>query len=212
MGFIGFSKREKIAVENLKLQKDIEGLIKVLEQKKRKAGKAAATALIELVKPSIEKLIYLNELFAIYRYDEAFREVMHMLIDIGEPAVEPLIYVLKDKNKFFQARVAAVQILAEIGYKRARGTLVQILEDEEEDLSVRARIVYEIGRERDSDLLESLIQILKSAFTPKELRRGVVQALGEIGDKRAAKFLKLSLNADDELVRVFAKEALDKIG
>lgn len=51
------------------------------------------------------------------------------LVKIGEPAVEPLISLVKDKN--MKRRTVAVEVLGNIGNYRAIGPLIEVREDKE---------------------------------------------------------------------------------
>jgi HEAT repeat protein len=80
-------------------------------------------------------------------------------IQIGAPAVEPLIAALEDGNK--NAREAAAEALGQIGDARAVLPLVTAIEDEDEDESVQLAAARALGILKDSGELEDLIARLK---------------------------------------------------
>jgi len=203
-----------IDVEKLKSQKDMEGLVRLLGHRNRKVGKRAAEALLEVAEQSVEKLVYLLELFSIYfdRYCADRTIVIDKLEEGGRPGAEPLLHALKDQSRYFMARVAMVQILGKIAYEQAIATFIQILEDEEEDESVRSVIASTIGEVRDATLVDTLIAIVGCAFEPAGLRWTVARALGDIGNRRAVRPLtRLASNDSSEWVRLHAREAVEKI-
>ena len=62
---------------------------------------------------------------------------MRALIEIGKPAVEPLIQALKDNNSTVRRRAASA--LGEIRDARAAESLAQALEDEDKEVRKRAK-------------------------------------------------------------------------
>lgn len=102
--------------------------------------------------------------------------VIQALGYIGEPAIDPLIQTTKDTNNFERtARYSAVQALGYIG----------------------------------EPAVEALIQILNEG--DDTVRYWAALTLGDIGDSRAIGPLENALNDENPGVREKAKEALDKI-
>jgi len=106
-------------IEELKANKDVEGLISALKDKDPMVRGDAAEALGKIgdsraVEPLIEVLNDIVEFIAI----ESLRK-------IGEPAVEPLIKALKNKDTLI--RSGAVRALGEIRDKRAIEPLTEAL-------------------------------------------------------------------------------------
>lgn len=67
-------------------------------------------------------------------------------MELGKPAVEPLVQVLKDKKELYFARKQAAEALGEIGDARAIEPLKQALNDGEvfgDHLQVRAKEALE---------------------------------------------------------------------
>ena len=127
------------------------------------------------------------------------------LAKVGEPAVEPLIQSLKDKES--DVRKGAAEALGTIGDARAVKPLVQALNDDYWDVNKSA--AEALGRIGEP-AVESLIAALedKSAV----VRRGAAKALGEIGDKSAVVPLIQALKDERADVRYEAAEALGNMG
>ena len=152
---------------------------------------------------------------------------------IGEPAVEPLIQALNDKNPSLRAMAAAV--LGVIGDARAVEPLIQALKDEDEyvlwnanmalrsigepameplikdeDCRVRQAVALALGVTGDARAVEPLTQALKDEDF--RVRVAVASALEMIGDTRAVEPLTQTLKDKNEDVRKAATAALKKIG
>ena len=106
----------------------------------------------------------------------------------------------------WKTRMRAVDILGEIGDKRAVEPLIEALEDENKH--VRLASVVALGKIGDRRAVESLIEALRS----KELREVAAFTLGEIRDGKAVQQLLQILNDENEYVREAAPWALGKIG
>jgi len=170
----------------------VEPLINALKDEDSDVRMEAAEALDQMGwKPGYvtEKAYYL---VAKKEWDEA--------VKLGEPAVEPLINALKDKE--------AAEALVKIGDERAVEPLINALKDE--DSSVRWEAAGALGEIGDERAVEPLINALKDEASG--VRWEAAEALGEIGDERAVEPLINALKDEDSDVRWKAAEALVKIG
>lgn len=130
------------------------------------------------------------------------------VIEIGEPAIEPLIEALKDDK--MDVRYFAAKALGEIGDERAVKPLIGLLNDEEWFVhTMAAEALVKIGEAA----VEPLIETLKDENV--YIRMRAVKALVEIGDSRAVEplieALKEALKDEEQWVREEAEEALVKI-
>lgn len=127
------------------------------------------------------------------------------LVDIGEPAVEPLIGILQDKNEdsFLQAK--AIAVLAGIKDERAIQPMIQALKEKPE---LQADLGYHLGL-MGKPAVKPLIQLLDDE--DPEVRVRAAEALSRLGDDRAIGPLTDALNDKDETVRIFAKMGLESI-
>ncbi len=128
------------------------------------------------------------------------------LIGIGEPAVEPLIKTLGDKDAIVR-RTAAI-ILGKIGDRRAVEPLIKALRDKNNDVRLWAtRALGEIG---DARAVEPLMQALGDK--DRDIRSGAASVLGEIGDERAVEPLIKALKHEDVVYVRIVIRALAMIG
>lgn len=159
------------------------------------------------------------------------------LISIGEPAVEPLIEALKEKQP--QARKNAAWALAEIRDERAAAALVKALGDEtwqvrafasiglgelrservvgpliaafqnEQSAQVRWYAAASLGQFRDPRVVEPLIAALKDG--EPRVRAYAAASLGQVRDPRARAPLTAALNDKNQQVRMYARSSLDQL-
>jgi len=213
-----FDKFLKPSVKKMEKKRDVEGLIKVLEDFSivRSIRMDAARALGRLrdaraVKPLI-KALKDGYSFLTFEYgDEVFRRTaIEALVRIDEPAVEPLIQDLKDK--YSHVREGAVEVLGNIG-EPAIDPLIQALRHKE--WRVRTGAAIALGNIGDARAVETLTHTLKhedSDFTQalkhedSDVREWAAEALHKVGwkprdDTEKAHYL-IAKREWDELVRV----------
>ena len=183
--------------------------------------------------PNVEKMKARGDVGGLIKVlkDGVFRfrtEAAEALREIGEPAVEPLIQALADKNE--DIRAGAAEALGNIRDKRAVEPLIQALADKKEHVrSAAARALGEMKWEPKNDALkawylaaksdwEELIKVGEPAKEPliHALRhvwglREVAGALGEIGEP-AVGLLIQALKDKSWGVQGATAEALGKIG
>ncbi|HEY3362704.1 MAG TPA: HEAT repeat domain-containing protein [Methanosarcina sp.] len=119
----------------------------------------------------------------------------YALIDIGEPAVAPLIEALKDENP--QVRSFAALALGEIRDKKAVEPLIEILNDLSPE--VRMNAAYSLGEIGDVKAVEPLLKLLKDENG--EVVRFTVIALGLLKDPRATEPICEVTDRDDARIR-----------
>ena len=128
------------------------------------------------------------------------------LVNLGEPAVEPLIEALKDED--YHVRDGAADALGNIGDERAIEPLIQTLKDKE--WPVRSGAAHALGKIGDINAVEPLINALEDEES--FVRWAAAQALGNIGDNQAVGPLIEALKDEDYMVREHAAIALGNIG
>ncbi|MCG2795595.1 MAG: HEAT repeat domain-containing protein [Actinomycetia bacterium] len=132
------------------------------------------------------------------------KEARDALVRIGEPAVEPLVPLLRDKESI--VRDEAARALGEIGDPRAVEALIGALGDKDWHVRHTAlKIFPKIGK----SAVEPLIWALEDK--DKMVRDLAAWALGKIGDPRAVEPLTRALGDENEDIRKTAKKALKKI-
>jgi HEAT repeat protein len=223
-------------VEELKAKGDVQGLTKALSYKndaaiRQAAAKAlgkigsaqaiepliavfksrdvlrkdAAEALVKIGAPAVESLIATlrdEDELVLVREDAA--RVLGKIGDVR--AVEPLIAVLKEDDKF--VRQAASRTLQEIGMPAVE-PLIAALEGRE--WQVQEGAAKALGKIGDARVVGPLIAVLEKVPAPF-VRKAVAQALGHLGDEQAVEPLITVLQSADKDVRRAAAEALEKIG
>ncbi len=132
------------------------------------------------------------------------QEEWERCVEIGEPAVEPLIAVLVDEEK--SRRQTAFLTLVKIGGKAAPALLAALLHENTELRQAVFWCLVKIG----PPALPSLVQAL--ADEHDMLRQAAARALGQIGDPDAVVPLIAAFKDTDWSVRRDAYQSIVKIG
>ena len=127
------------------------------------------------------------------------------LVQIGEPAVEPLIASLA-RIKFSSIRFV-LATLGDIGDRRGVETPIQFANTK--DYYIRSSAIKSLGKIGDPTAVEPLIKVLISRN--KNHRREAAKALGMIGDPKATEPLIGCLTNPDKHLELEAALALVKI-
>lgn len=138
---------------------------------------------------------------------ETWRKVADDLVEIGKPAVLPLIQVLEDSNNILRGHAAI--ILGNIGDKEAINPIITLLDDS--DSNVRGNAIIALGNFQEVRITDLLIKHLgedEDAFN----RSCAADALGHLKEKRAVEALIIALNDIDPQVQEDAAWALGEIG
>ena len=128
------------------------------------------------------------------------------LATIGEPAVDPLLAALDDRDSV--VRLRAAWALGRIGNQRAAEKLIKTLRDG--DWSVRMRAAQALGNLRARPALDALLLATRDGNA--DVRRHAIGALSRIADPAAADRLGSTLKDKDWRVRMAAAIALSAIG
>ena len=125
----------------------------------------------------------------------------------SDEAIELLIHALGDES--WRVRKAAVLLLVEYGHiDKILPLLIESLRDDE-NAGMRNAAVETLER-IGGDVVEPLLQYIGDE--DHDLRKQIVDILGNIGDKRATPYLIKALADPDENVKSAAAENLGKIG
>ena len=133
------------------------------------------------------------------------RAAADALAEIGELAVEPLIYKLKDRDW----RVYATMALVKIDGERVAESLINALKYG--DRWMREGAAYALGEIGDTRVVEPLL-ITAIVDRAKDVCEAAVEAIGKIGGERAIEFLITALEDEDKDMRKAAAYALGEIG
>lgn len=140
---------------------------------------------------------------------------VNALVNIGEPAIQPLIGALHDQNANEYARKGASDALVKIGAP-ALNPLITAMNTSDSAylaLNVPSRIAMILGRIKDPRAVEPLIAVARTnqLLWENQLRPNVIIALDNIGEPAVAPLIA-TLKDSDPQVRGFALAALVGIG
>jgi hypothetical protein len=210
-------------VQKLKANRDIEGLIKALDYEKDLSVRSAAAdalgktgdaravePLITILKDgdkdvrkaaadALDKLGWKPDLGEDGTWYWIAKKDWRKCAIIGASAVEPLITVLKDRDK--DVRKVAAYALDKLGWKSDHG--------EDSAWYWIAKEDWEKCVDIGTPAVDALIFVFMDGDT--EIRRAALLALREIRDARAVKPLIVALEDKDKYIRTVAAEALKKI-
>lgn len=127
-------------------------------------------------------------------------------------AVQPLLAILDEPAAPADERWAAAAALGKLREPRATARLMALIRDPAIDRDLLLQAIMGLGASGDSDAVTQLLGMLPSADW--ELAQRVVEALGELKDRRAVAPLCEYLNRPEKshLIRSTVPEALLKIG
>jgi hypothetical protein len=192
-----------VNIARMKEEKDVPGLIRALRNPDISVQYEATEALGQLRDPAaVQPLmgVLTDDQYSGIRWKAA-----EALVQIGTPAVDPLIAVLSHPEE--DVRWKAAIALGEIGDSRAIGPLIELLRDE--DRFVKGRAAYALGL-IGSPAVAGLIRALREG--DGNLRWGAAIALGNIRDAQSVFPLLHALGDRYENVRSEAASALVAIG
>jgi HEAT repeat protein len=134
------------------------------------------------------------------------KEAIKALTIIGQPAVEPLIKSLRDKNSI--VRKNAAEALGELGDKRASDSLITALEDD--DGTVRQYAAEALGKIGDNRALKPLTAALRDRKSKVQegAREAIEKIIWDMKAKRLLSPLHASLKSRESVVRKMAAKAL----
>jgi HEAT repeat protein len=127
------------------------------------------------------------------------------LVELGAPAVAPLLGCLKDED--YNRRQGAARALGELGDKRAVDPLIACLQDDNAD--VKKNATKSLGELGDKRAVAPLIDVFKNEDT--EIKTSAAEALDSLGDSAAVAPLTAALTDTDAGLRQACAQALDKL-
>ncbi|MBO8183283.1 MAG: HEAT repeat domain-containing protein [Archaeoglobus sp.] len=190
--------RLKAAESLVKLTGNATHLLQLLEEERDDQIKMKA---IELIGES-------GDFSAIDKLKGFLRDRNSLIRRVTAYSLEKLGWFPKTEEEMLHYLVAKEEWDKVCRFGKAHEVLVQLLDDEDE--SIRCKVVEALGRLRDPRCVEMLIR--KLSDESRFVRWRVAEALGIIRDKRALKHLIAALNDECEFVRWKAAEALGELG
>ena len=145
------------------------------------------------------------------------RKAAEALAELGQEAFPYLLSALKSEDGY--VRNGAAVALGKIGNEEAAPALLQALQwrdervyDDDEDSEARVGAAKALGALRDREACVPLIKVLGEGLARDgNLESYVVDALGEIGDKRAIPVLSGMVENFHTEIQRSARKALAKI-
>ena len=136
-----------------------------------------------------------------------WQNTVDALVQVGEPAVEPLIRTLQDRSiKMWNVHARTVSALAKIGSPRAVEAVVKSLSDTGLNPYVRGSVAIAVAELKPKEAAEALSRVSKDES--QFVRWKCAQALGMLGDKKGATALIRVLDDDDQHVRAASARSL----
>jgi len=138
-------------------------------------------------------------------WEQTGRSAVDALGTIGDPAaVEPLMTVMESGSPAL--RGSAAWALGKLGDERAVPLLIDALDDPE----VHYSAAQALGLLRAAEAVDRLCEIAGDKEAPTNVRRMVIEALGQIGEPKACEALVALLGKDEE--EKLRKEAATSLG
>ena len=131
------------------------------------------------------------------------------LVKIGEPAITPLIKVLRDNSLDEWSRRKASWVIRDINSTKAVEPLIEILVDTQFDPQIRAHAANVLGRLGSEKAVDPLAQVVESEHTA--VRNSAVLALARLKSEKAIGPLTRSLNDENFMVRLNAVGGLGSL-
>ncbi|MGV9172462.1 MAG: HEAT repeat domain-containing protein [Promethearchaeia archaeon] len=127
-----------------------------------------------------------------------------------ESSVSQIIKVLKSPNRMVQ--ISALEALKDLRSKKTVSHLIRKLDSPRSDLWMLAlNALKEIEKDNLGFLLMDTLKKLKNSTKIKNLKKGLIKALGILGRSDASELLLEFLEVDDYELRKTTELALDKI-
>ena len=142
--------------------------------------------------------------------ESIFANARQAILDLGEPAIEPLIFVAgnADAPVIFQEK--CIRLLSDMNATRAVDVLIKHLNSSEE--SIRILAVRVLGKFGDKKAATALLKILKKGDKESDTVLAEVSlALGKLQSKGAVKILISQLDHPNSKVRGYSISALGEL-
>lgn len=205
---------KKPDIKKMERERDVMGLTRLLKfEQDESVRREAAFALGKISGPNSEEAEKdileqsVNDLINSLKSDDVKeqKQAARELVDIGKPAVKPILKLLKDQE--WKIRWYASEILGEIGDDESVQELIISMGDENSGVRTKSMLaLVEIGE----PAVDSLINALSNEDW--QIRSRAAEALGLIGAKKAVNPLIETLTDENSWVKKSAVESLGNIG
>lgn len=141
------------------------------------------------------------------KYIQGQQREFNKLKNIGVPAAEKLIHIIRSQNRVHRDAIALLVNLDGIAVQPVVNTLARSSVFRQDAIN----ILTQMG-EKYPSTIEELDKIIDSPNTPDRVRMELVRILGDIGDAKAVPVLQKQLNSPDGGLKMEAMVALYKLG
>lgn len=140
-----------------------------------------------------------------------WQEAVEALAKIGEPAVQPLIVTLRDRNvKQWTVHARAIETLGRIGTPAAVDAVIEALANKELNQYARGLAAAALAAHDSEKSVQALVCAAKDPA--QFVRWKAVQSLGKMTDSAAVDALISALKDEDQDVRAAAVTSLGEVG
>lgn len=150
-------------------------------------------------------LLRMEEAFTTENQEQLF-EAAAAIIEIGAPAIPSLVNVIQDKEKDWQLRSMAIELLSNVGDETAVEPLIDVLKTEERT-ELRSAAAIALGVIGSTTVADSLTETLQTESSV-EVRQSAALSLGNIKDEKAINAALIALDDPDSMVRTDALRSL----
>ncbi len=142
---------------------------------------------------------------------QSWKQAVDAIVEIGQPAVGPLIEVLRNETiSPWSIHARAIESLSRIGTPRAVDAVVEALDKKRLNKYVRGLAAVALGNHDSDQAVQALIHALKDP--DQFVRWKAVQSLNKPNRPDAADALILTLKDKDQYVRAAAVKSLSQKG
>ena len=141
------------------------------------------------------------------KYTQGEQREFNKLKNIGVPAAERLIQIIRDQNRIHKDAIALLVDLDGIAVQ----PVVQTLTRSSVFRNDAVNILMQMGKKYPSTI-DELDKAIGSPNTPEEIRVELVRILGNLGDAKAVPILQKYLNSPNGDLKMEAMVALYKLG
>ncbi|MBC7330726.1 HEAT repeat domain-containing protein [bacterium] len=121
-------------------------------------------------------------------------QVEYALYNIGKPATNSLLAVLKGDNP--ERKIVAIKVLANLKAQEALEPLLLIAQNQREDVEVRSQAAFALRQFPSQRVKDVLLSILKDDKEKNEVRISALRAFEEMGAEYPPEVVEMALERD----------------
>lgn len=128
---------------------------------------------------------------------------------IGDSSVDALIEDLDHENESIRSN--AMDELVDMEDEKTIGSLMQIVQNENESIEMRKNAIITLGKIGDNSTTALLLNVAMEESENKQLRMASILALGDVGDKESIRSLRELSYGEDGLILYHAAYVLNQL-